>query len=65
MGTKNFSVHLDHRFHAPNRPYRAMIQISNFGEDEVVSMFVCSHSQDSMRRQKHKSLYPNVQNFEF
>ena len=33
------SAHFDHRFYAPNRLYHAMIQISNFGEDEIVSMF--------------------------
>ena len=30
-----------------------MIQILNFGEDEIVYMFLCSRSQVSMRRQKH------------
>ena len=36
---KNSAAHLDHWFYASNRPSRAMIQILNFGEDEIVSMF--------------------------
>jgi len=38
-GIKNLSTHLDQWIYAPNRPSRAMIQISNFWEDEIVSMF--------------------------
>ena len=32
-------MHLDHWFYASNQAPSAMIQISNFGEDEIVSMF--------------------------
>ena len=38
-GTRNLSAHLDHWFYASNQPSRAMIQISNFREDKIVSMF--------------------------
>jgi len=36
---KNISPHIDQLFYASNWPSRAMIQISNFEEDEIVCMF--------------------------
>ena len=36
---KNFSPHIEQLFYASNWPSRAMIPISNFGEDEIICMF--------------------------
>ena len=43
VDAKNSFAHLDHWFYASNQPPSVMIQISNFGEDEIVSTFyACS-----------------------
>ena len=38
-GRQKKFAHLDHWFYASNRPSYAMIQILNFGEDEIVFKF--------------------------
>ena len=43
-GTKNLYAHLDYWFYVPTRSSRANIQISNFEEDKIVSMWRCFYA---------------------